>query len=369
VTIPAAATSVVRRVAPARRTAAAPFIAALVLSLAAPRPLAAQSNSGELLARAVALYEEVQIERALELLRQIVSPSSPFEVSRTQRVEAYKYLGASLATVGQRDSALVYFRAAIERDPFLELPEAVFTPGEREAFLEARRATFALGVRPVTALRFDPATDGAAFTFVTTQPAKLRALVRLPGGTPERILVERDLDGPLETRWNGVGGDGRLVPAGRYEFTVVGRSAITGLQDSANVYFDLRHEHPPLEDTIADLRPETLLPERHSRNSAGRLLARGIGVAAAALLLPRIVSHRSLQGGSGLPQAVAGAAIAAGVAASLERQRNPEIPANIAENERRRTERLQRNAEIMRRNAERLALTQLVVVPAAGSAP
>ncbi|HVE77739.1 MAG TPA: hypothetical protein VNA89_02700 [Gemmatimonadaceae bacterium] len=346
----------------------APLALVLALTLA-PRAAAAQSNSAELLARAVALYEEVQIERALELLRQIISPSSPFEVSRGQRVEAYKYLGASLATIGQRDSALVYFRAAIERDPFLELPEATFTPGEREAFAEARRATFALGVRPVSALRFDPATDGAVFTFVTTQPAEVRALVRLPGGQPERVLSERPLEGTGETRWNGVGSDGRLVPAGRYEFVVTGTSALTGIVDSASVYFDLRHEHPALDDTLPEFRPEALLPERYPRSAAGRLFARGLGVAVAALLLPKVVSHHTLRDGSALPQAVAAAAIASGIAASLERQRQPEIPANIAENQRRRAERARLNAEITRRNAERLALTQLVVVPAAGAAP
>jgi hypothetical protein len=55
-----------------------------------------------------------------------------------------------------------------------------------------------------------------------------------------------------------------------------------------------------------------------------------------------------------------------GVAASLDRQRHPEITENVVENRRRRTERAAANAEIVRRNAERIALTKLVITPAAG---
>src|SRR6185503_15648719 len=92
----------------------------------------------------------------LLLLRQVVSPSSPFEVSPAQRVEAYKYLGASLAIIGMRDSAVVYFRAALERDPFTDLEPQLFTPDQLATFGQARQLTFSLGARPVTPIRLDP---------------------------------------------------------------------------------------------------------------------------------------------------------------------------------------------------------------------
>src|SRR5207247_7650948 len=107
-------------------------------------------------------------ERALPLLRQIVSPNWPFEVTAAQRVDAYKYLGACLALVGKRDSATRYFRAAIERDPFADLDAAVFTPAQLRLFGEARRLTFAVAVRPVASARIDPRTDRLTFTVVTT---------------------------------------------------------------------------------------------------------------------------------------------------------------------------------------------------------
>ena len=93
-----------------------------------------------MLHRAIRLYEDLQVERALAMFREVISPSTPFVVSTGQRVIAYKYLGAAHATLGQPDSASVYFRAAIERDPFVDLDGHDFTAREREVFAECKTA-------------------------------------------------------------------------------------------------------------------------------------------------------------------------------------------------------------------------------------
>src|SRR2546430_16166739 len=90
-------------------------LAAIVVT-ATISPLAAQGSTAELLGQAHQFYERLEVERALPLLRQIVSPNWPFEVTPDQRVDAYKYLGACLAVAGKRDSAVLYFRAAIDRE-------------------------------------------------------------------------------------------------------------------------------------------------------------------------------------------------------------------------------------------------------------
>ena len=100
----------------------------VVLAVGAAPALAGQGSTGELLGQAHEFYERLEVERALPLLRQIVSPNWPFEVTPEQRVDAYKYLGACLALAGKRDSAVLYFRAAIERDPFTDLDPSRFTP-------------------------------------------------------------------------------------------------------------------------------------------------------------------------------------------------------------------------------------------------
>src|SRR5206468_8485385 len=55
--------------------------------------------------------------------------------------------------------------------------------------------------------------------------------------------------------------------------------------DSARVYFDVRHEVAALEDTLPELDRRGLLPERVSAKAARRDVAKGLGVAAAALLI------------------------------------------------------------------------------------
>ena len=339
-----------------------------VLALLGPSSARAQSNTAETLESAVKLYEELQVERALVMLRQVISPNSPFEVSRTQRVEAYKYLGASLAILGMRDSALVYFRAALERDPFVDLDESAFTPTERGVFAEARRANLSVGLKPVQPARIDPA-EKFSFPMVTTHAADVRVTLRAVGDTASRVLLQRQVDGPAEVRWDGLRADGRLV-AGRYELAVAGRSLTTGSMDSTAVFVDLRLERPELEDTLPALGPADLLPERTGRSTAGMDILRGSGLAAIALLMPRVIGRGGFgTGGSGLfVGTIAAAATGVGIAASLERQRHPEILANVLENRRRRSEHAARNAEIVRRNAERIALTKLVITPATGLA-
>jgi hypothetical protein len=345
----------------------------VALLAAAPREVAAQANTAETLARAMKLYEDLQVERAVVLLRQVVSPSSPYEVSREQRVQAYKYLGAALAVLGQRDSAIVYLRAAVERDPFVDMDPQTFSPAERDALAAARQRTFAVAVRPVKPDTLDPRTERASFSLFVTHAAAIRVALRGAGaGAVEQdavVLSEGELDGAREVTWNGVLGDGRLAPAGRYALMVRGHSAISARDDSAVVWLDVRHDRPALEDSLPPLSASALLPERHTRASAGRELMRGASVAAAAILTQSVIADRRLGGGGSYAATIGIAGGAAGVYAFAMRRRHVEIPANIAENQRRQAERAARNADVARRNLERLAQSRLVILPAAGVAP
>ena len=352
-----------------RRARRAPLVALALAFLAAavPARLSAQAGTAETLDEAVGLYQDLQVERALALLRQIVSPSSPFEVSRAQRVRAYTYLGASLAILGQRDSALVYFRAALERDPFVDLDPMVFTITERDAFAEARLGLFVVGLRPLQGERIDPAREAFSFTAVTTHEGTLALTARPVDGSAAIPIGGGEGEGVREVRWSGLAPDGRFAPPGRYALVAVGTSHLSGRSDSVVAFFDLAHERPALEDALPPLRADELLPDRHRRSAPARALARGLGVAAGALLLGRVVGNPSLgEGRRGFAYGVAGAATIAGIAASLHRQRHPEIPENIAENRRRLEARARENAEIVARNAARIAETKLVIVPAAG---
>ena len=339
---------------------------AVVLALGAARILPAQGSTEELLGQAHQFYERLEVERALPLLRQIVSPNWPFEVTREQRVEAYKYLGACLTLAGKRDSAVLYFRAAIERDPFTELDPNLFTPAQLATFGEAQRRTFAVAARPVEPARVDPRTARVTFTIVATHAALVDVKLSAVGSGPRLALFQSTMDGVREITWDGLLADRRLAPQGRYALAVVGRSRLTGTSDSARVYFDLRHEVAPLEDTLPALDQRALLPERISPEAARRDVAKGLGVAAAALLIGAAANGDLGGSERGGAAALAATAAATGVVAFLVHRRNGAIPQNVVANARRRAERDSANASVRGRNADRLAATVLLVSPAAG---
>jgi len=339
---------------------------AVFLALGAAPTLAAQGSTEELLGQAHQFYERLEVERALPLLRQVVSPNWPFEVTREQRVEAYKYLGACLTLAGKRDSAVLYFRAAIERDPFTELDPNLFTPAQLATFGEAQRRTFAVAVRPVEPARVDPRTARVTFTIVATHAALVDVRLSAVGAGPPLPLFQSAMDGVREITWDGLLADRRLAPPGRYGLAVIGRSRLTGTSDSARVYFDLRHEIAPLEDTLPDLDRRALLPERMLPEAARRDVAKGLGVAAAALLIAAAANGDLGGSERGGAAAMAATAAATGVVAFLVHRRHGAIPANVVANARRRAARDSANASIRMRNVDRLAATVLLLSPAAG---
>ncbi len=338
----------------------------VVLAVGAAPALAGQGSTGELLGQAHEFYERLEVERALPLLRQIVSPNWPFEVTPEQRVDAYKFLGACLALAGKRDSAVLYFRAAIERDPFTDLDPSRFTPAQLATFGEARRRTLAVAVRPVQPARIDPRTARVTFTVVATHAAFVDVKLSAVGARSAHSLFQGTMDGVRELAWDGLLADRRLAPAGRYRLAVVGRSRVTGASDSARVYFDVRHEVAALEDTLPELDRRGLLPERVSTEAARRDVAKGLGVAAAALLIAGAANGDLGGSERGGADVVAATAAVTGVVAFLVYRRHGAISENIAANARHRAQRDSANASIRGRNVDRIAATLLLVSPAAG---
>lgn len=349
------------------------LLAGLALGAILLGPAAAQDgtpdSTAHLLQQAHDLYERLDVERAMPLLRRVLSPDWTFPVATAQRVDAYSYLAACLVLLGQGDSAAVYFRAALENDPFTGLDPRRFTPGQLAAFQAARRLTFAVGTRRVNAVGVDPRTERLTFTIVTTHAATVQVAVRSADAAVNRVLYRGESDGLREIPWDGLVAGGRLVPPGRYELLVDGRSRLLGRSDSAHVYFDVRHRHPALEDTLPDLRPRQLRPEHYPSSAATGDLAKGVGLAAGVALLAALADQRLGSGGAGLPAAVAATATVSGVLAFVWRSHHRDVPANSPENTRRRQERHDANEATRRRNAERMAQTVLLITPASGLGP
>src|SRR2546425_5586316 len=336
------------------------LVLCLALVVAAPPAARAQPDTADLLRQAQELYERLEIERALPLLRQIVSPSWPHEITKEQRVQAYTYLGASLALTGVRDSALLYFRGAIERDPFTDLDARRFTPAQLTLFRQARRLTFAVAVRPVAAARIDPRPERATFTVVTTHVASLRVELQPAADQPAIVLFHDVNDGLREVPWDGLLPGGHLAAPGRYALAVVGRSQLLGRSDSMRVYFTVAHEAPPLEDTLPELAPDQLLPERLYASAGRKDLLKGLGVAVGALVASSVAANSDLgRDGRVLAIAVGGMAGVAGGSGLVKARPESGLPPQGAGNSPRPTARAAAHATIARRQAEEGAPTGL----------
>ncbi len=334
------------------------------------RPAVAQDTTAALLREARVRYEQLDLERALPLLRQIVSPQWAFAVTPAQRVEANTYLGAALVLVGRSDSAVTYFGAALAQDPFTDLDPIQFTPAQLAAFGAARRGVFGLGARPVAAARADVRTERVRFTVASTHGAYLDVLLQpIESGAPFSIFAGES-EGVRDVTWDGLAPGGRLAAQGRYALLLVGRSRLLPRTDTVRVFFQLAYEMVVLEDTLPAVPRRELLPEQRRAPGAGRELLKGAAIAVGAWLVGGALPDRDLGSGvAGGAVVVAGVGLAVGAGGFWQRSRARAIPENVAANRQREAERRAANEAILQRNAARLAQTILLITPVAGVGP
>ena len=337
---------------------------AVAIVAACARPVGAQRAPSEVLSRAIILYEELQLERAVTLLREVTSPSNT--ATTVERVQAMKYLGAAFALLGSRDSAIAYYRAALERDPFTDLDAAVFTAQERQLFAIARRRSFVVGVRAVPDSGFVPGRGRVPLQFVATQRARMQAVVRRADGGEPIASLRWTADGASESPWDGLDGQGARLPPGRYLLEATATAADSS-KDGATLRFDVRYDHEPLEDTLT-FGAGSLLPERQPPSVARSRLAVGLAAAAFAVAVPIAVGNDELSGTRKHATVMATVTISGGIFAFVHLRRGASIPSNVVENARRREAHARLNREIRDRNAVRMAQARMVIAPASGEA-
>ena len=337
------------------------FMVALMLT----PPLGAQRPPGEVLSRAVILYEELQLERAVTLFREVMSPSNAAS-TREERVKAMKYLGAAYALLGQRDSAIAYYRAALERDPFTDLDAALFTAQERKLFALARQRTFVVGVAPQADSGFIPGRGRIPLRFVTTRHARVQAVLRRAGGALDPVVSFRwTAEGASEPPWDGLDQEGQRLAPGRYHLEVSATATTDSLRDTVALNLDVRYDHEPLEDTLV-FDPASLLPERQPPSVARSRLATGLAAGAIAFAVPSAIGHGELAGTRKHATLMAGVTAGGGIAAFVLLRRESAIPANVLENARRREEHARRNREIRERNETRMREARMIIAPTRG---
>jgi hypothetical protein len=339
------------------------LLAVLVLLAGSPALLHAQAD--EQLRQAVRRYENLEIERARALFEQVISPTTPFPVTEAQRVVAYKYLGATLATLGRRDTAITFFVAAIGRDPLVDLDPRAFGEQERQVFQEARGRVFRLGMRAIPRDTIDPRSERVNFTIASTHNGLVRVELVSTFDDARYTLFEGDVDGPRDIPFNGLSPrGGGLIPPGAYDLVVTGESRTRAQQaDSTSNLLEIGWDRAALEDTIAAFGPNDVLLTRQPSSVATKDLLKGVGIAAGAIISAQLIGQSQLEGRTALASGVAVVGVGSGLYAFLHRRNHPEIPENIVENAARVERRAAANSRIMERNTARIDATKIIIRP------
>ncbi len=319
--------------------------AALVGAALVAAPTALHAQAEEQLRQAIRRYENLEIERARTMFEQVVSPSSPFPVTEAQRVIAFKYLGATYATLGKTDSAVMFYKSALLRDPLVDLDRS-FGEQERQVFQAARSQLFKVGLRPVQRDTIDPRTQSMNITVATTHAGTVRVELASTFDDSRYPLFEGPVDGPRDIAFNGRNPrGGGFIPPGAYDLIVLGESSTrANASDSTSTLVEIAWDRAPLSDTILAFGVNDTLPTRQPSSVATRDLLLGVAIAAGSIISSKIIGQSDLEGRGALSASVAVAGTGGGLFAFMRRRNHPEIPANVAEN----AARLQRRAASMR---------------------
>ncbi|HJQ22078.1 MAG TPA: hypothetical protein VJ867_17170 [Gemmatimonadaceae bacterium] len=330
--------------------------------LLAAAPLRAQTTEDNL-KRAVDMYQAFNIEGARPILLNIISPNYLLSVTNEQKVKAFKYLGASYAVLDRRDSAVTFFSAAIDRDPFTDLDPREFSAAELAAFNEAKTKIFKVAVRPVEPQRLD---SNFVFRLISTQRANLIVeVIKQADTTQKEALFQGDNDGPREIPWNGLLRNGQRADSTFYDLRVRARQPGANAETVERQLFKIEHVFEPLEDTLPSIAQSDLLPEQYPQSSPWRDLIKGSSLALTAVALPLLALDNNVRW---VPHAGVAATVglASGVISFSYRRAHRAIPANVRENTRRQQQRAIFNAGVRARNAERIGRTIMLICPATG---
>lgn len=340
--------------------------AALAVLLLLPAPAAAQQSTADQLRRAVEMYNAFNIEGARPILLNIISPNYLLSVTPAQKVQAYKYLGASYAVLDKPDSAITFFIAALDFDPFTSLDPREFSASEQQAFTQAKARIFKVAIRPIAPTVMDTTF---AFRLITTHRANLTVtLIDSRDTTRRETLFQAENDGLREIPWRGLLRSGQRADSAVYELRAEGRSMLGSGGGVATVdrqLFRVEHVFAPLEDTLPSFAPGDLLIEEYPTAAPWRDLIKGAALTAAAVTIPMLALNRDIPWAGHAAVAGGVGAVAGGIAFQYRRTHR-KIPANVAENERRRAQRNDFNARVRARNAGRIAETTLLVCPSTG---
>lgn len=343
------------------------------LAIAAPGAEAqVGGTTKEQIDRAKAFYEQFNVEAARPILLNIISPNYLQQISPAERVEVYKYLGASYALQDKLDSAVTFFIAALDFDPFTDLDPSKFSATEIGPFNTAKSSIFKVGLRPIEQWVIDPSADTTAYNFrvITTSRAVLNVELVRQDNNEVTSLYSGESQGLRTIPWRGVLANGEFADSTTYIIRARARPPNSNADQTITTQHFLRVEHAyaPLDDTLPSftLANGELLQSEYPVRAPWMDLIKGVVVGAIAVGIPSVALTDNLSDRQTHALVAGGLGALAGTGSFFFRRQNRAIPENVRENERRRQERDAFNNQVRQANAEKLRQRKLIVTPVVG---
>ena len=327
----------------------------LLGALTAIRSATAQT-AGNLLARGVRAYQNLDYPAAAGLMRRLLdeSPSPP---ERSVQAKALSYLAAAEFFQGQRDTALATFRQMLERDARNRPEPLVFPPEVQRLFEEARRLTQTVSAELPREAEIRPDGPPLVAHLFASSPQDIVVTVG-PGEQARRTLYEGPIGDSLDVRWDGRDSLSAPISGGHYLLKVVAREPSGRIHRSLEVPLEVTRQAqdtlpiPPAPDR------RQILPERAGGAPPLAGLGRALVLVAAVVALPVAVGAESDAGNGRL--VVAGAVGLSGIIRLAARGSGRAIPGNIQANRALRDAWRHRADSVATENARRRSAVRLV---------
>ena len=350
-------------------------LALTLLLLAVARGGWAQSPASQLIERARALIDEFGYDSSYGLLRSSLEPAANATLTERQRGLVLYGIVALLRSNGEDVlGARQAFEQALRVNPAYALPDSLaeLHSAARSVFNEARNLmapTAPVAPAPVAAaalsvqLAMPPditlPADTGRLRFESTPSRPARVVLQIaPADVPNEIVwadTQQVQTGAATHAWNLRSLRERaLVAEGRYAVRVRAIDELSQVSGTierilavSRVAVDTTAHPAPL--TPSAFQPETL----RLRRASPAVLLVGLGVGAAAYIMPTALGNTQLnsgRAGDGTAIAVAGAASLAGIYGFLAGSRARHSPQNVRANQELRQRHATQTADIIRRN-------------------
>ena len=305
---------------------------------------------------ALRVLDAGETERGAQMLQLYLLTRSTY-AEHTARAVALARLAEATWSLHARDSARAYLRRLVATDLFYAPPADLFNPELRATYLRLRRETSAIAIRASQDTVMIPSRDFLPVEIAVGRPADVRLYLRLTTPRARDSLLGMVLvEGLTQVRIPLTVTDTTALVPGVYG--IEAEAALPGGVTRDALTLSVERLQADTTPYVPAPGPEAYRPEFRRGRLSLRAVLEGVGLGAAAVVVPTIVNDGGLSGRS-VPMAAGLLGVSITVAKIALTRTSEPIRENVRYNEVVRAQWEGRNRSIATQNALKLRRTPL----------